>query len=74
MAQEFSTVSVESMAEGLRPDILLRLEDGELFDLPRKMEERQHKRSCEIFEFDQYVGTGRLSVHDHQAIPSGIKI
>lgn len=59
------------LGEGQRRDIALRVSDKDLFELPTKMEEQQHALSCEIFEFDKYDGTGRLSVFDEQSVKKG---
>lgn len=53
------------------PKISLGLHDKKLFDLPSEINEFQHEVHCEIFEFDKYEGTGRLSVFNSQSIATG---
>jgi hypothetical protein len=52
-------------------EIYLDLPDKTLFDLPSKIGEDTHAMQCEIYEFDKYVGTGRVKVFPDQTIPSG---
>jgi len=59
------------LGEGRSRDIALSLNDRSLFELPIKIQEEQHPIDCEIFEFDKYDGTGRISVFDAQTIPKG---
>lgn len=53
-------------------EIYLDLPDKTLFDLPSKIGEDIHAMQCEIYEFDKYVGTGRVKVFPEQTIPSGV--
>lgn len=59
------------LAENNGRGIYLNEADKDIFDLPTKVEEKQHQLICEIFEFDKYESTGRLSVFDAQSIPKG---
>lgn len=59
------------LGKGRARDISLSLKDQTLFDLPTKIESDQHPLDCEIFEFDKYDGTGRVSVFDDQSLPKG---
>lgn len=59
------------LGESGAQDIHFDLRDEHLFDLPTKIEERQHRVRGEIFEFDKYSGTGRLSVFDNQDVRKG---
>jgi hypothetical protein len=56
---------------GSSKDIYLDLPDSRLFELPTKIEEHTHTLQGELFEFDKYNGTGRLSVFAEQTIPKG---
>ena len=61
------------LGQGRARDISLSLslDDQTLFELPTKIESEQHPLDCEIFEFDKYNGTGRVSVFDDQSLPKG---
>lgn len=59
------------LGKGRARDISLSLEDQTLFELPTKVESEQHPLDYEIFEFDKYDGTGRVSVFDGQSLPKG---
>lgn len=59
------------LGQGDRRDIAFTLSDAELFHLPSTIEEQIIPVSCEVFEFDKYDGSGRLSVFPDQPISKG---
>lgn len=53
--------------KGAQKDIFLDVADKTLFDLPIKVGEVTHDILCEIFEFDKYSSTGRVTIFQNQS-------
>lgn len=64
---------IERISAGDRnnPEMILRLEDKNLFDLPTKVQDEPIEVKCEIFTFNKFNNVGRLRVFEDQLIPSG---
>ncbi len=69
--EKLSEISAGSRSGALN-DIHLTESDRNIFDVPTKMQKETIELDCEIFNFDKYKNTGRLSVSmEGQAIPNG---
>ena len=66
-----SKVTDIRLGRGSVGEISFNLLDKELFDLPSKVHEISHTMRCEIYEFDKYVGSGKVKVFPGQVIESG---
>lgn len=53
------------------PEMVLSLEDRELFDFPTKMDKDPIEVKCEIFTFNKFGNVGKLRIFDGQSIPKG---
>ncbi len=53
------------------PEILLKAEDKNLFDLPTKMENDPIELKCEIYDFNKFKNVGKLRVGEGQPVPAG---
>jgi hypothetical protein len=53
------------------PEILLKSEDKNLFDLPTKLEKDPIELKCEIYDFNKYKNVGKLRVGEGQPILAG---
>lgn len=64
---------IEAISAGGKdnPEMLLRLEDKNIFDFPTKLEEERIEVKCEIFTFNKFNNGGKLRVFDRQSIPKG---
>lgn len=64
---------IESISAGdqLKPEMILKLEDKNIFDFPTKLEEDPIEVKCEIFTFNKYNNAGKLRISDGQVIPGG---
>ena len=62
---------VEAISAGDKdnPEMLLRLEDKNIFDFPTKLEDEGTEVKCEIFTFNKFNNIGKLRVFDRQPIP-----
>ena len=64
---------IEAISAGVQdnPEMVLRLEDKNIFDFPTKLEEEPVEVKCEIFTFNKFSNVGKLRVFDDQPIPKG---
>ncbi|ACL02993.1 conserved hypothetical protein [Desulfatibacillum aliphaticivorans] len=53
------------------PEMVIGLEDRELFDIPTRMQEDPIEVKCEIFTFNKFGNVGKLRIFDGQSIPKG---
>ena len=64
---------IESIYAGNKdePEMVLRLEDKNIFDFPKKLDNESLEIKCEIFTFNKFNNVGKLRVFEDQAIPKG---
>ena len=64
---------IESISAGdkHKPEMVLSLNDKNIFDFPTKIEEEPIEVKCEIFTFNKFSNVGKLRIFDGQAIPKG---
>jgi len=64
---------IETISAGEKgnPEMVMRLDDKNLFDFPTKVQEDSIEVKCEIFTFNKFSNVGKLRIFDGQAIPSG---
>lgn len=56
-----------------KPDIFIGQEDKNIFDIPTKIEKDTIDIKCEVFDFNKYKNSGKLSVKiPGQEIPEGV--
>ena len=60
-----------SAGEESNPEMVLKLEDKNIFDFPTKVEEIPIEVECEIFTFNKFKNVGKLRISGDQAIPKG---
>lgn len=65
---EIETISAGSKND---PEMVLRLEDKNIFDFPKKLEDEPIGVKCEIFTFNKFANVGKLRIFDGQPIPKG---
>lgn len=54
-----------------KPEMVLNLDDRNIFDFPTKVEEEPIEVKCEIFTFNKFSNVGKLRIFDGQVIPKG---
>lgn len=59
------------LSESCENEISLTKEDSKIFELPSKISENPISLTGEIFEFDKYTKSGKISIFKEQSIPSG---
>lgn len=64
---------IETISAGDKdnPEMVLRLDDKNLFDFPTEVQDDPIEVKCEIFTFNKFNNVGKLRIFDGQAIPSG---
>jgi len=64
---------IETISAGEKdnPEMVLRLDDKNLFDFPTKVQDDPIEVKCEIFTFNKFSNVGKLRIFDDQSIPSG---
>ncbi len=64
---------VEHISLGTKqnPEIVLRAEDKEIFEIPTKIDAASIQINCEIFDFNKFDNVGKLVVHQDQTIAKG---
>lgn len=64
---------IESISAGdkYKPEMVLKLDDKNIFDFPTKVEEEPIEVKCEIFTFNKFSNVGKLRIFDGQLIPKG---
>ena len=64
---------IETISAGEKdnPEMVLRLDDKNLFDFPTKVQDDPIEVKCEIFTFNKFSNVGKLRIFDGQSIPSG---
>lgn len=65
---KIETISATSKSD---PEILLKSEEKNLFDLPTKLETDPIELKCEIYDFNKFKNVGKLRVGEGQSIPAG---
>lgn len=60
-----------SAGEKNNPEMVLKLEDKNIFDFPTKLEDEPIEVKCEIFIFNKFSNVGKLRIFDGQTIPKG---
>ncbi|MBW1650319.1 MAG: fructose 1,6-bisphosphatase [Deltaproteobacteria bacterium] len=58
-----------SAGEKHNPEMVFKLEDKNLFDLPTEIQKNSIEVKCEIFTFNKFKNDGKLRIPDGQAIP-----
>jgi hypothetical protein len=73
LAHMLDQEKIETISAGEKdnPEIVMRLDDKNLFDFPTKVQEDPIEVKCEIFTFNKFSNVGKLRIFDGQAIPSG---
>ena len=64
---------IETISAGVRnkPEMVLQLEDKNLFDFATKIQDEAIEIKCEIFTFNKFKNVGKLRIVDEQEIPPG---
>jgi hypothetical protein len=64
---------IENISAGNKdePEMILRLEDKNIFDFPKKLDSDPLEVKCEIFTFNKFSNVGKLRVFEAQPIPKG---
>ncbi len=64
---------IESISAGNQssPEMFLNLDDHQLFDFPKKTDDKPQVLNCEIFDFNKFRNIGKLRVSSGQVIPKG---
>jgi len=64
---------IESIYAGNKdePEMVLRLEDKNIFGFPKKLDDDPLEVKCEIFTFNKFNNVGKLRVFEDQIIPKG---
>lgn len=64
---------IETISAGDRqkPEMVLGLEDKNIFDFPTEVQDDPIEVKCEIFTFNKFGNVGKLRIFDGQDIPSG---
>jgi hypothetical protein len=68
---EQGKIETISAGGGNNPEMVLRLEDKNIFDFPTKIEDIPIEVKCEIFTFNKFTNVGKLRISDGQTIPKG---
>jgi hypothetical protein len=64
---------IESIYAGdiSKPEMVLELEDKNIFDFPKKLDNESLEMKCEIYTFNKFNNVGKLRIFEDQVVPKG---